>query len=483
MAEKSLKDKTVSGGAWSVIDNVTRYGITFIVGIILARLLTPDDYGIIGIITIFVSIFNIIVDGGLGAALIRKLDATEDDYSTLFFANLFVSVFLSVLLVFISPLIAEFFERDELSPITMVMSVIILLNSLSIVQKVRLTKLIDFKTQAKVSVFSALLSGTTGIAIAFLGYGVWALVGQQISLAFFNTIILWLYNKWIPRLVFKLDRFKEMWNFGWKLLVSAILGTLWDDIYSVIIAKNYSPVILGHYSRAYQFASLSSSNINTVVQRVSYPVLCELQHDLPQLKMAYSKIIRTTMLPTFVLTLGLAACAEALIYVLIGEQWMPCVPYLQILCFSLMLYPLHALNINILQVVGRSDLVLTLRLIKLALAVVPLLLGIFFNIYYMLWGSVVIGFISYFVNVYASYTFISYTIKEQILDILPSFLISAAMALVVYVISFISMSYHIELFIQIVVGAVMTIFLCEFSKNDEYSELKNIAKKYLKIKK
>lgn len=483
MAEQSLKDKTVRGGAWSAIENFARYGITFIVGIILARLLTPDDYGLIGIITIFINIFNIIVDGGLGTALIRKLDATEEDYSTLFFTNLIVSIALAALLFILSPLISVFFERQELTPITKVMSVIIIINSLTIVQKVILTKKIDFKTQAKVGVFSSLLSGITGILMAIWGAGVWALVGQQLSLALFTTLFLWLYNKWIPRLVFRYERFKEMWSFGWKLLVSAILGTLWDDLYSVIIAKNYSPVTLGHYSRAYQFASICSSNINTVVQKVSYPVLCELQNDVKQLKIAYSKIIRVTMLPTFVLTLGLCACAEPMIYVLIGEQWMPCVPYLQILCFSMMLYPLHALNVNILQVVGRSDLVLKLRIIKLALAAIPLLLGVFFNIYIMLWGSVIISFLSYFINVYASYTFIYYTIKEQLLDILPSFLIAAFMSIVVYSVSFIPISYYYQLAIQVPLGAVVTIVLCETTKKDEYQELKRIVLSYLKIKK
>lgn len=480
MSEQSLKDKTVKGGVWSAVDYIARYGISFVVGVILARLLTPDDYGLIGIITIFITLFNYIVDGGLGAALIRKLDTDKDDYSTLFIANLAISVFLALLLVLIAPLVSRFFEREQLTVMTQVMSIIIVLDSLSIVQKVRLTKRIDFKTQTKVSVSAALISGTVGILMAYFDYGVWALVGQQISSSLFNTIFLWIYNKWIPRLVFRFDRFKEMWNFGWKLLVSSIIGSLWDNLYSVIIAKNYSTITLGHYSRANQFATLCPSTINSVVQRVSYPVLCSFQNDKAQLKLAYSKIIRVAMLPTFILALGLAACAETFIEVLIGEQWIPCVPYLQILCFGLMLYPLHALNINVLQVVGRSDLTLILRIIKTALATIPLLLGIFFNIYYMLWGSVVIGFASYLVNAYFPTKLISYSYKEQLLDIMPSFLVAVAMALVVYALSFITISIYVKLPLQIITGGVVALLLCEVTKLYEYIELKQMVLKYFK---
>lgn len=482
MAEQNLKDKTVKGGVWSAIDYIARYGISFIVGIVLARLLTPDDYGLIGIITIFITLFNYIVDGGLGAALIRKIDTDDDDYSTLFIANLVISFFLAFLLVLIAPLVAVFFAREQLTLMTQVMSVIIILDSLSIVQKVRLTKKIDFKTQTKVSVSAALISGTIGVSMAYFGFEVWALVGQQISSSLFNTIFLWIYNKWVPRLVFRFERFKEMWQFGWKLLVSSIMGSLWDNLYSVIIAKNYSTVTLGFYSRANQFASLCPSTINSVVQRVSYPVLCNFQTDYVQLKQAYSRVIRVSMLPSFVLALGLAACTESFIEVLIGEQWLPCVPYLQILCFSLMLYPLHALNINVLQVVGRSDLTLILRIVKTALATIPLLIGIFFNIYYMLWGSVAVGFLSYLVNAYFPSKLISYTMKEQLLDILPSFLISLIMASLVYSITFLSISVYIKLIVQILVGGAATIVFCEVTKLYEYLELKKMVMKYIKKK-
>ena len=480
MAEQYLKNKTVKGGVWSAIDYIARYGISFIVGVILARLLTPNDYGLIGIITVFISLFRYIVDGGLGSALIRKLDADDDDYSTMFFANLAVSIFLSLTLVLLSPFISIYFEREQLTLMTKVMSVIIVLDSLTMVQKVRLTKKIDFKTLARVSVSSSFISGIIGIVMAYLGCGVWALVGQHISSSFFNSLFIWLNGKWIPKFVFRYEKFKEMWRFGWKILASSIIGSLWDNLYSVIIAKNYSPVTLGHYSRAHQFANLCPSTINSVVQRVSYPVLCNFQNDNAQLKKVYSKLIRVSMLPTFILSLGLAACAESFILVLIGEKWMPCVPYLQILSFGIMLYPLHALNINVLQVVGRSDLTLYLRIIKTALATIPLLLGIFFNIYYMLWGSVFMGFISFIINAYFPGKLISYTIKEQLLDILPSFLVAVIMAVVVYSISFLQLSIYVTLLLQLVLGAVVAIILCELTKLYEYQELKQLIIKHFK---
>lgn len=480
MAEESLKNKTVKGMGWSALENVTRLGITFVVSIVLARLLSPEEYGLIGILTIFIAIFNAIVDSGFTNALIRKQDATDTDYSTVFYTNLILSVVLAAVLFFCAKPISVFFERPELVSLTQVMSSVVIINALSIVQRVRTTKAIDFKTQTKITFISSIGSGIIGIALAYMGYGVWALVGQQISNQFLTTLLFWFYNKWMPKLVFSWASFKEMWAFGSKLLASGLIDTAWKEVYQVVIGKCYSPATLGLYTRAKQFADLCSSNLTSVVQRVSYPVLSSIQDDRARLKGAYQRVIKTTMLPTFVLMLGMAACAGPMIYVLIGEQWLECVPMLQIICTYGMLYPLHALNLNMLQVQGRSDLFLKLEIIKKVIAVGPLLLGVFGDIYWMLSGTFFTGIISYYLNAYYSGPYLNYSIKEQVKDILPSLGVALAMAVPVYAMSFIPLNPFILLPLQIVVGAVITLVICEATKLPEYMELKGIVNSLIK---
>lgn len=475
MVEQSLKNKTIKGMGWSALENVTRLGVTFVVSIILARLLSPEEYGLIGILAIFIAIFNAIVDSGFTSALIRKQNATETDYSTVFFINLGLSVVLAAVLFFCAKPISVFFERPELVSLTQVMSSVVIINALSIVQRVRTTKFIDFKTQTKITFISSIGSGVIGIAMAYMGYGVWALVGQQISNQLFTTLFFWIYNKWMPKLIFSWTSFKEMWTFGSKLLASRLIDTAWQEIYQVVIGKCYSPVTLGLFTRAKQFADLCSSNLTSVVQRVSYPVLSSIQDDRARLKGAYQRIIKTAMLPTFVLMLGMAACAKPMIYVLIGEQWLACVPMLQIICIYGMLYPLHALNLNMLQVQGRSDLFLKLEIIKKIIAIGPLLLGIFVDIHLMLAGSLITSLVSYYLNAYYSGPFLNYSFKVQVKDILPSFGVAVAMAVPVFAMSFIPMNPFILLFLQIITGSIITITICEATKLPEYLELKGIA--------
>lgn len=475
MAEESLKNKTVEGMGWSALENVTRIGVTFVVSIFLARLLSPEEYGLIGILTIFIAIFNAIVDSGFTNALIRKQDATDTDYNTVFFTNLVLSIVLATVLFFCAKPISVFFERSELVSLTQVMSSVVVINALSLVQRVRTTKAIDFKTQTKITFISSISSGVVGIVMAYIGYGVWALVGQQVTNQLLTTLFFWIYNSWKPKFIFNWSSFKEMWGFGSKLLASGLIDTAWKEVYQVVIGKCYSPLTLGLYTRAKQFADLCSSNLTSVVQRVSYPVLSSIQDDRERLKVAYQRVIKTTMLPTFVLMLGMAACAESMILALIGEQWLECVPMLQIICTYGMLYPLHALNLNMLQVQGRSDLFLKLEIIKKIISIGPLLLGIFVDIYLMLGGSLVTGFISYYLNAYYSGPFLNYSIKEQVKDILPSFGVAVIMALPVYALSFISLNPFILLLMQVMVGAVITISICEVIKLPEYLEIKGIA--------
>lgn len=480
---ESLKHKTVKGVSWSFIDSISSQGITFLVGLVLARLLTPEDYSLLGIIVIFIAVFNCIVDSGFSNALIRKTNATDKDYNTVFICNLGISIILCTTLFLSASAIAVFFNRPPLTNLLKVMSFIIIINAFAIIQRTILMKKIDFKTQTKVSVISSVSSGVVGIGMAVAGYGVWSLVGQQLSRQGLNTLFLWIYSKWYPKLQFSIESFKELFGFGWKLLISSLIATIWNEIYKIVIGKCYAPATLGLYSRADQFASIFSSNMTTVVQRVSYPVLSTIQNDKARLKEAYKRIIKVSMLPTFVFMLGMSGCAKSLIQVLVGDQWLPAVPFLQIICFQMMLYPLHSLNLNMLQVEGRSDLFLKLEIIKKTISVGPILLGIFIGIYWMLISSVLTGFICYYLNAYYSGPALGYSIKEQIIDILPAFGIALLMSAVVYGMSYIPVSPFILFPLQFLAGMTIAITLSKKFELPEYIEIEDLVKKaFSKIK-
>lgn len=482
MAEQSLTDKTVKGVGWNSLDRVANYGIGFIIGIVLARLLSPEEYGLIGIIGIFTAIFNIILDSGLSTALIRKHGVTDTDYCTVFWTNLVLSFGLTAVLYLGAPLIGYFFKRPELVPYIHVMAFILVINALSITQQARLTKNIDFKTQTKISLIAHTLSGLIGIVLAYAGLGVWALVAQQMSSRLFTTFLLWIYNKWIPKLVFSWVSFKDLFNFSWKLLVAQIINTCFNQIYQAVIGKVYSPNILGQYTRAHQYGHLVSSTVGDVVLKVSLPVMSSIQNEDERLLRAFRTIIKTSMLVSSVMLIGMAACAKPLIYVLIGEKWLPCVPMLQLLSLSLMIHPLHQININMLTVQGRSDIQLTLQIIKCILAIGPILLGIFVGIYWMLAGSVLCGWIALILNSYYSGKKYNYTWWMQLKDVAPSIIISLVMSVPVYLMTYLPLSYFIILPLQIIVGAIVTIVICEWRKQEEYLQIKNIFASFVQKK-
>lgn len=478
----SLKNKAVRGAKWSFIDNIASSGVTFLVGLVLANLLTPTEYGIMAIITIFIAVSTSIVDSGFSNALIRKVHIERVDYNTVFFFNLVVSFVLYIVLYVAAPAISIFFKEAILTEVLRVIGWVLVVNALAIIPRTILVKKIDFKTQTKVSVISSVVSGVVGIGMAMTGWGVWSLVWQQLSRQMMNTLFLWVFCKWIPVWEFSMKSFKELFNFGYKLLFSGLLDTIYKEIYYVVIGRFYSAADLGQYTRAQQFNIIFSSNLTSVVQRVSYPVLSSIQEEPERLREAYRRVIKLTMLVAFACMLGLAAVAKPLILILIGEKWLPAVPYLQIICFAGMLYPLHAINLNILQVKGRSDLFLKLEIIKKIIAVGPIVVGIFYGIEYMLCGSVVTSFIAYFLNSYYSADLINYPTKEQLKDIFPTFAVSLIVAGGMWTLTFIPMSYYFLLPLQIVVGLLFAFFIYEKLQLSEYLEGKKIVYSVLKRK-
>lgn len=472
---ESLKNKTVRGVGWSFVDNIANSGITFLVGLVLARLLTPSEYGIMAMITIFIAVSTSIVDSGFSNALIRKTDAGRTDYSTVFYFNLAVSAGLYAVLFLCAPWIAAFFKEPLLTDVMRVIGIVLVVNAFAIIPRTLFVKAVNFKVQTKVSLIASLSSGTVGIGMALGGMGVWSLVGQQLSRQLLNTVFLWVYGRWRPSAEFSWRSFRELFGFGSKLLLSGLLDTAFKEVYSLVIGRCYTSAQLGQYTRAQQFNMIFSSNLTSVVQRVSYPVLSSIQDEPARLKAAYRRVIKVTMLITFACMMGLAAVAEPLIVLLIGEKWMPAVGFLQIICFSGMLYPLHAINLNMLQVKGRSDLFLRLEVIKKAIAVGPLLLGVFFSIKWMLLGSVFNSFVAYFLNSHYSADLIGYPTRDQIRDWLPTFLVSVGVAAAMWGLTLTGMPYAALLPLQCVAGLVLAVLVYERLRLPEYMEVRQMA--------
>lgn len=477
MEDESLKGKTIKGVAWSGIDNLVQYGVTFIVGIILARLLTPDDYGLIGIISIFTAVCTALINGGFTTALIRKKDATNNDYNTSFIVNLSMSLLLYVVIFLCAPLIALFFNRHELVSLTRVSSLSMIIGALALVPQTLLTKRIDFKTQTKITIIATIASGILGIIMALIGFGVWSLVAQQLLSQILRTVLLWISNKWTPSLVFSSYSFHELFGFGWKMMVSSVLDTVWKELYQVVVGKFYSPSTLGQYTRAKQFSTLFSSNLTTVIQRVTYPVLSNIQDDQTRMISAYRKIIKNTMFVTAISMFFLGAISEPLLYCLIGPKWHDAAIYLPLICINGSLYPLHAINLNMLQVQGRSDLFLGLEVVKKIIGILPLACCIFYGIMPMLYVNLVIGVICYFLNSYFPGKLLGYSSWMQLKDIAPSYIIALIIAASVFFLKYLSISYWIILPIQIVLGLLVALVLFKIFKSEEWVTVKDIIVK------
>ena len=472
----TLKQKTISGTIWSFIDSFANQGIQFIAGIILARILSPTEFGLIGMLTIFIALSQSFIDSGFSTALIRKQDCTQTDYSTVFYFNFVVGIIFYLILFMFAGSISVFFNEPQLELILQVLGLGLILNALGIIQRTILTKNINFKLQTRVSVVSSTLSGLIAISMAYNDYGVWSLVALTLSRFGFTSLFLWMWTKWKPSLIFSKESFKELFSFGNKLLISGLIDTAYRNIYYLIIGKYFSAVELGYYTRADQFQALPSKQLTGIFGRVSYPILSTIQDDVKKLRTAYKQIIKSTMLITFVLMLAMVAVAKPMIMTLIGEKWLPSVIYLQMLCFVGMFYPLHALNLNMLQVQGRSDLFLRLEIIKKVLAVPVIIIGILYGIKIMILGMMINTIIEYYLNSYWSGKFIGYSSFEQIKDIFPSFLLASAVAGIVYILgNILNLSNIWILVIQISTGAVLTIILAEIFKLNSYLYVKEIV--------
>lgn len=469
-----LKTKTLNGLFWSFADLLASHGLQFFIQIVLTRLLLPEHFGVMGMILVFIAISNSIVDSGFSQALIRDQETSQADYSTVFYFNLFMACSLYCILYFAAPVVSRFYDEPQLIAILRILSLALIINSLGIIQKVKLTKKVDFKSITKANVIAVIVSGTITITCAVKGYGVWSLVINLLVLQGTQTVCLWVFNRWLPSLTFNVHSFLKFFEFGYKLLLSGLLDTFYNNIYFILIGKTYSTSSLGFYTNAVRLRDLTSQSIAVTIQRVTYPILSSIQDDEDRLKFSFRKIIKMSAFVNFPLMIGLASIATPLFTLLFGERWLPAVIYFQLLCFAGMLYPIHAINLNILQVKGRSDLFLWLEIIKKAnltvLIIASLLFG--FGIIGLICAAVVNSFTALLINTYYSAREIDYSTKEQIFDMLPAFLNSIGMGTVVYFLSvLLGMNELVELLILIPIGILIYIPLSKLTKQKELDEL------------
>lgn len=486
MAEKegsspSVKGKTVSGTIWSVIEKFSTQGVQFLVMIIMARVLTPSDYGLVGMITIFIYIAQSLVDCGFSQALIRKQDRDEKDNSTAFYFNIVVGVIIYIALWFLAPLISDFYNEPLLVPITRIVCLGIIFNSFVVVQRAIFTVEMNFKVQAKASLLAAVLAGGAGISMAYTGFGVWSIVAYQFLNSSLNCIFLWVVSSWRPRWLYSWSSFRELFGFGSKLAVSGFIQTLYNNAYIMVIGKVFKVADLGYYTRATQFGNFLSNNLSLVVQRVSYPVMCRYQDDEAGLRDKFTVFLKTISFLMFVLMMGLAGVAKPLIISLIGEKWLYAAVLLQILSFGLMWHWVYSINLNILLVKGRSDLFLKLEIVKKVIFLGVLFGTMPFGLEAVCWGQVFNSLLEVLINSFYTGKFIGYGIWRQLGGLMPPFLISVSMgALVYWVTELISLNSWAELGIGCAVGLVYVIIASVATKNKEfYSFLSLLRKKRL----
>ena len=430
----SLKGRTVQALKWSFIQEIAGRGVQFVLGIVLARLLLPQHFGLIGMLGLFMAVAQAFLDSGLGAALIQKKHLTEDDKCSIFYFNLAVGLAVAILLCLAAPWIAAFYQQPLLVPLTRVLSLSFVINAFGLVQSALLMKLIDFKTLTKINIIASICSGTLGMVLAFAGWGVWSLAVQQVSSNLLRTVLFWVFNSWRPSRRFSLTALRGLFAFSSPLLLAALINEIFENIYLVVIGRAFSAADLGYYTRAQSLTQVCSETLGRVANRVTYPVFSSVQADVSRLKRGLQKSMTSIGFIHFPMMIGLAVTAKPLVLVLLTEKWARCVPYVQILCLVGLFFPFHLMNLNALTAIGRSDLFLRLEIIKKVLIVGNIALTWRWGIDAMIWGQVVLSVIAYYLNSYYVARIIDYPLREQVRNLLPYLAAAALMGVAAYAI-------------------------------------------------
>lgn len=476
MSNTITKRTVMSSLIWKILERGGTQGIQFVLSIVLARLVSPDNYGLIALVSIFIQISSVFVTSGLGTALVQQKDADDVSFSSVFFLGLFIACCCYVLLFFVAPYIASFYEADSLIPIIRVLGISLFFGAVNNVQGSFVSKHMQFKRFFFSSIGSVAGSGIIGIVLAYKGFGVWALVWQQLSSGFFSCIILWFTVRWRPRLVFSWTKVKSLFDFGWKLLCSALLDTFFNNIYGLIIGRIYSPAQLGIYNKGRNFPSIIATNLDGSIQGVMLPTLSAYNDSVADVKRIARRSISVSAYILMPCMFGLAAIAEPLIEVLLTEKWRGCVPFLQLACISYALWPIHTANLTAINALGRSDIFLKLEIIKKTVTILNLLITVPLGIYAMAIGQVVSGFLSTFINAYPNKKLMGYSYIEQWKDLFPGFIVSILMGCIVFPLQFLPIPVIVCLVLQILTGIVVYVMFSKLFKIESFAYLLSTIK-------
>lgn len=465
---------------WRFMERFGAQGVTFVVSIILARLLDPEVYGIVAIVTVFTAILNVFIDSGLGNALIQKKDADDLDFSSVFFFNMFMCVVLYLLLFAAAPLIAKFYKMPLLTPVIRVMSLTVIISGVKNVQQAYVSKHLLFKR-----FFFATLGGTIGAAVlgvwmAYKGYGVWALVAQGLFNAAVDTLILWITVKWRPKLMFSLERFKTLFSFGWKLLVSQLIDTVYNNLRQLIIGKLYNADNLAFYNRGYMLPNVFVVNVNTAIDSVLFPVMSNAQDSVESVRAMTRRSIQVSSYVMWPIMLGIAAVSKPLVAVLLTEKWLPCVPYVIIFCISYAFLPMETANLNAIKALGRSDIFLKLTAVKKTIGFVILVATMWFGPLIMAASNLFFSVVNQIINAWPNRKLLNYSYGQQIADILPSMLLSGVMFGAVWCVQYLHFGNLITLFIQMAIGVTIYILGSVLFKIESFSYILSILKSHRK---
>lgn len=473
------KKTVVSSLIWKFLERGGVQGIQFVLSIILARLVTPSDYGVIAILLVFIQIANVFIQSGFNTALIQKKDSDDIDFSSIFYLSLVIAAIIYVLFFFTAPLVSVFYKQETLTLFLRVISLTLFFGAVNSVQNAYVSKTMQFKRFFVSSMGAVTGSGVIGIVMAYKGFGVWALVAQQLSKDFLTCLILWFTVKWRPKLLFSFGRVRKLFSFGWKLLCSGILDTVFRNIYNLIVGKIYNSETLGVFNRGQQFPQVIATNLDGSIQSVMLPTLSSHNDNVEEVKRLTRRSISTSAYLLMPCMFGLAAIAEPLVKLLLTDKWLPCVPFLQLACFSYSIYPIHTANLTGINALGRSDIFLKLEIIKKLITIANILITIPLGIYAMAIGQVISGIISSFINAFPNKKLMNYSYIEQLKDLAPGFLCSILMGVIVWSLNFISLNVVLLLFIQIITGVFVYIVFSKMFKIETFSYIINTVKGFM----
>lgn len=468
------KKTVISSLIWKFLERGGVQGVQFILTIVLARLVTPSDYGIISILLVFIQIANVFIQTGFNTALIQKKESDDTDFSTIFYLSLFVALIIYMILFFSAPLVSIFFNNQQYTPLLRVISITLFFGAINSIQSAFVSKKMMFRKFFFSSMGAVIGSGIVGIVMAYKGFGVWALVGQQLSKDLLTCIILWFTVEWRPRNLFSWKSIKELFGFGWKLLCSGILDTFFRNIYNIVIGKIYSSDKLGFFNRGQQFPQVIAINLEGAIQSVLLPALSSHNDRMDEVKNITRRAVSISSYVLMPCMFLLAAVAKPLVIILLTDKWLPCVPFFQISCITYAFWPICNSKLTSLNAIGKSDEYLKLTIIRIVFSIVVLIASIPFGIIALAFGQILVSFFTVLITLYPCKKYFNYSYKEQIKDVLSSFLVSCVIGILVFLINYISINNYLKIIIQCIVGIVLYLGCSICFKIDSFYYIKNL---------